>query len=44
MVLVPDDERDGEEREHYAISSPQFAEFTRVEHRRPDGTIFPAES
>lgn len=30
VVVIPLDERDGEDAEHYVISAPDFAEFHRV--------------
>lgn len=36
VVLAPLDERDGDDREHYVIRSPLFAEFRRVEAKGPD--------
>lgn len=41
VTLVPLDERDGEDEEHYAIPSPLFAEFRRLETRADDGAIEP---
>lgn len=38
-VLVPADERDGEEREHHVISSPLFATWQKVQLQSATGAI-----
>ncbi len=39
VVLVPADERDGDEREHHVIVSPNFSEFRKVVSLEPGERI-----